>query len=105
MSVTDKGDGAPKVADPPPRINVRIPEFLSAQFVLMLLAVGLFGATLYVLAFVEIPAGNKDVLVTLAGVVGTSYSTLIGFHFGSSRSSQVKDAVISNSTPTASPEK
>jgi len=55
---------------------------------------GLFGGTLYVLAFHDIPANNKDVLLTLAGLLGTGFSGLVQYYFGSSASSRTKDTTI-----------
>ena len=88
----------------PPRSPSRRPRRLAprlmsdAAFVLMLIVSGLFSVLLVALLFVQLPTANKDVVVALAGLLGTSFATIVGFFFGSSRGSQAKDQTISSLT-------
>ena len=60
------------------------------------------GAAFFILAFVigvlcfhQLPPGNHDIILTLLGVVVGSCGTIVAFYFGSSKSSQDKDAALS----------
>jgi hypothetical protein len=48
----------------------------------------IFGAGFFVmlglLLFIEIPGGNREVLITLLGGLGGSVATIIAFYFGDS---------------------
>lgn len=86
---------APPVAAPaPPPKPPRDPAF-----VLMLIVAGLFNVLLLALLFIGIPSGNKDIVVALAGALVSSFTTVVGFYFGSSSSSRAKDQTISSLTP------
>lgn len=43
-----------------------------------------FFAMLGFLLFVEIPEGNREVLITLLGAMGGSVATILSFYFGDS---------------------
>lgn len=58
-----------------------------------------FFALLYVLIFVTIPPENKDIMNTVVGSLIASFSSVVGYYFGSSASSKSKDELIANSTP------
>lgn len=68
---------------------------------------GLLAAILFILAFVTIPDKNMTLFTSLAsGVIGSGVGTFIGFRWGSSKSSQAKDATIAqmkNPDPTPPP--
>jgi uncharacterized RDD family membrane protein YckC len=94
MSMTDQASKAP--AFPPGRMH-------DDAFVLMVIVAVLFALLLLALLFVALPTSNKDVVLALAGVLASSFSTVVGFYFGSSRSSQAKDATITSLTSKPSP--
>lgn len=54
---------------------------------------GLF-TLLALMAFRDLPTANHDALMMLLGGLSTAFTSVIGFYFGSSASSQAKDAVI-----------
>lgn len=53
-----------------------------------------FFALLYVLAFVDIPKENKDLLNMLLGAWIVNFGIVIQYRFGSSKSSATKDETI-----------
>jgi len=53
-----------------------------------------FFALLFILAYTNIPKENKDLLNMLIGAWVTSFTTVIGYYFGSSKSSSHKDETI-----------
>lgn len=57
------------------------------------IAVGFF-AFLFVLAFVNVPKENKDLLNMLLGAFIVSMTTIIGYRFGYSKGATEKDATI-----------
>lgn len=62
-----------------------------------LLLMALLAAVLGLLAFVKIPDDNVQLFTALAsGVLGSGAGTFIGFKWGSSKSSQAKDATIAS---------
>ena len=68
---------------------------------------GFFGC-LAALMWWTIPEGNREVMLTMTGVLGTAWVGVIGYFFGSSAGSAQKDATISalskpNGTPVAPP--
>ena len=42
----------------------------------------------------EIPPENKETFILLIGIVGGSFTTIVGYYFGSSESSAIKNEVI-----------
>jgi hypothetical protein len=62
--------------------------------VLAMVFVAGFFALLYALTRVHVPAENRDVLVAMVGTMGGAVMTILTFYFGSSKSSQQKDAVL-----------
>lgn len=53
-----------------------------------------FFALLFILSFTNIPKENKDLLNMLLGAWITSFTTVITYYFGSSKSSSRKDETI-----------
>lgn len=62
--------------------------------VLAMVFVAGFFALLYALTRVRVPEENRDVLLAMVGTMGGAVITILTFYFGSSRSSQQKDAVL-----------
>ena len=64
------------------------------QYVLAaLVAVGLYWVT-YMLILKAAPDSNKDALLIVLGVMAAGFTQVIGYFFGSSKSSQAKDETI-----------
>lgn len=63
------------------------------------ITVGFFGL-LGCMLFHVIPTGNERVLDVMVGSLGTAWIGAVNYYYGSSRSSQSKDQMIYNSTPT-----
>jgi hypothetical protein len=59
----------------------------------MIFVVGFF-SLLYALTRVQIPVDNREVLIAMVGTMGGAVMTVLTFYFGSSKSSQNKDAVL-----------
>ncbi len=53
-----------------------------------------FFALLFILGYTDIPKENKDLLNMLLGAWITSFTTVITYYFGSSKSSSRKDETI-----------
>jgi hypothetical protein len=60
----------------------------SGQFFLALIIVAGFFMVLYVLLTRTVPAQGNEPLLILFGMLGTAFSGVIGFYFGSSVSTQ-----------------
>lgn len=41
-----------------------------------------------------IPAGNKDVLLVVVGVLASAFTAVVSYFFGSSKGSQAKDEML-----------
>lgn len=54
---------------------------------------GFFGVLL-LLAYVEVPNGTKEVLYVMVGSLGTAWTSIINYYFGSSSGSASKQALI-----------
>lgn len=63
---------------------------MSRDFMALLVMSGFF-AVLAVLIVREVPAGNKEALLIMLGVLASSYKDVVGFQWGSSYGSQAKD--------------
>lgn len=61
---------------------------MTKRWVVRLLIAGVFGLGFFLmlgfLMFVEIPQGNREVLITLLGAMAGSVTTIIAFYFGDS---------------------
>ncbi len=44
---------------------------------------------------------NENAMMILIGIIGSNATTAVGYYLGSSRSSQMKDQIISNQLPPA----
>ena len=62
-----------------------------------------FTFTVMLLLFHAVPAENKDMVNIFLGVEGTFSSGVVGYYFGSSKSSAEKTNIIANSTPIVPP--
>ncbi len=59
----------------------------------LITTIGFFGC-LWILAYKELPQGNKDLLNILLGVLATSFTTQMQYFFGTTSSSKAKDETI-----------
>jgi len=64
-----------------------------------IIVVGFFGIV-GTLIFHEVPAGSKDVLGPLIGVIGAAVGTIVGYLWGSSSGSKAKSDTINELTGT-----
>jgi hypothetical protein len=62
----------------------------------VLVTVGFFGI---LIGLMSGQIHTSDALMLMLGSLGTAWTGIIAFYFGSSASSQAKDAMIHNSTP------
>lgn len=71
-----------------------------AAYVAALIVIGFF-VILGVLMFREVPTGNKETVIQMLGALILSLGTLMGYLYGSSKSTESKDRLLANSTPTS----
>lgn len=64
----------------------------------ILVTCGFFGIIIYILR-VGLPESGKEALLLLLGSLGTAWTSVMAFYFGSSSGSQNKDLMLFNSTP------
>lgn len=64
----------------------------------VLVTVGFFGIIVYILR-VGLPESGKEALLLLLGSLGTAWTSIMAFYFGSSSGSQTKDFMLYNSSP------
>jgi len=67
---------------------------LLVKLVPSILALGTVGMTFCVfmtLIFVDVDGQNKDIMIYILGVLSSAIMTIITYHFGSSKSSQLRD--------------
>lgn len=76
---------------------------LSSDDLLGLSLIALLSAVMAALAFVSIPSANVQLFTALAMVIAGGVGTFLGFKWGSSKSSQAKDATIAAMTVPADP--
>ena len=64
---------------------------MNRKWIVRLIIAGVFGLGFFVmlgmLLYVQIPQGNREVLITLMGGMAGSVSTIIAFYFGDSEGS------------------
>lgn len=53
------------------------------------------------LFFVPIPTGNKDLILTIAGIMSTIQAAIIGYYFGSSKAAEASQRTIAASKDRA----
>ena len=56
-------------------------------------------AVVGLLIFFPVPEQNKETLIQVIGVLSGSFVTIVGYFFGSSKSSADKNAIIANKEP------
>lgn len=59
----------------------------------------LFGAILAFMLFANVPAGSKDLLNIMLGMLGTSYVSVISYYFGSTAGSLAKSELLAKAEP------
>lgn len=74
--------------------NTKMPGILS-----VILTLGVF-FWVYILAFVNVPEGNKAILFSVLGSYMSGWLMCIGYYVGTTFSSGAKDNMIYNSTPS-----
>lgn len=80
------------------RSNARAREIALKDWVVKVLALGVFGvfcATEYLLVFHQIPMTNKDMFNQILGIMYGAVGLVLSYYFGSSHGSQEKDKTIS----------
>ena len=89
--------------------NVKLSDITPATLA-FLVTFGFFGV-LAVFMFTDVPKESETVLNIMLGSLGTAWTSIIGFYFGSSRSSEIKNYLLSSkpaeqptsSVPSSSP--
>jgi len=69
------------------------------QYILGALIVAGFFVLLYLLISTEVPDKNSNVLNLVVGSLIGSFSTIVGYFYGSSKGSSEKNDMLLNSTP------
>ena len=64
------------------------------QYGLAALIFGALVAVIILLIVRAVPQENKDAMLILVGVLASAFTAVIGFFFGSSKSSQAKDDML-----------
>jgi heme O synthase-like polyprenyltransferase len=84
------------MADPTPDLDTR-PSYLSKNTMRNVLAllttIGFFGVIIYILTY-AVPVEGREVLLVLIGSLATTWTGIIGYHFGSSQGSDAKTALL-----------
>jgi len=62
--------------------------------------IGLLWFLAWALVFHRVPADNREPLLMLIGVVSNAASLVVGFHYGSSQSSRLKDSALERQATT-----
>ncbi len=73
-------------------------EFDAKRFLLRTFSIG-YLVIVFLLFFVEIPAGNKDVLIAQVAVLASGISAVFGYWFGSSAGSARKTDIMNPPEP------
>ena len=68
-----------------------------------LIVIAFFG-TIYLLARIEMPISNKDLLLMVIGALVAKFSDVVNYFFGSSKGSSDKNELLANSTPIITPD-
>ena len=71
-------------------------KFTNLQLIFGLIISIVFVTMILLLMFFEVPDANKSAVNILIGAIGGSFTTVIAYYFGSSKSSQNKDEIIHN---------
>lgn len=72
----------------------------TSTLILILCVFLMFAWVLWMLFTQEVPQGNKEILISFATVISTAFGTIIGWRFGSSKSSSDKDKTIADIAKT-----
>lgn len=75
------------------QVKDRTPKILA-----YLITAGFFGM-LVAMLFNAIPDQNRDILNIMLGALGTTWSSVTSYYYGSTRGSEVKSAMLAQSTP------
>lgn len=67
-----------------------------------LIVLGFFGV-LGIMFFQNVPIPNKEILLILLGALSAKFADVIGYFFGSSKSSSDKNDMLFNSQPVVAP--
>lgn len=70
------------------------------QYILGGLVVIGFYALLYILMKTELPQSNRDLLSLTIGALIGSFTSIVGYFYGSSKGSAEKDVIIRHKTKT-----
>jgi hypothetical protein len=61
----------------------------------------LFASVLGFMLFANVPAGSRDLLNIMLGMLGTSYVSVISYYFGSTAGSLAKSELLAGNKPSA----
>lgn len=74
-------------------------NLLSARFLIALLVLGLFGGSVIVMSFFNVPESNQEVVIQLIGGINTLAGLVIGYYFGSTARSDAPQPVTVENPP------
>lgn len=78
------------------QVKDRTPKILA-----YLVTTGFFAMLVFML-FKIIPTENRDILNIMLGALGSTFTSIVAYFFGSTKGSEAKSALLAQSTPTDS---
>jgi hypothetical protein len=76
------------------QVKDRTPKILA-----YLVTLGFFGMLIFML-FKIIPTENRDILNIMLGALGSTFTAIVSYYFGSTRGSEAKSAMLAQAAPT-----
>jgi hypothetical protein len=73
--------------------QLAVHDVITPRFLAVIVTCGFFGVLAYLIKFGKPEAGG-DVLLVLVGSLGTAWTSIVAFYFGSSAGSQAKDKML-----------